>query len=278
MQTPHPVIIVKKKRGHSGHQGGAWKVAYADFVTAMMALFIVLWMMNASRQIQEAVGGYFKDPRGTSKRVGSNRSGSDIYVPMRKEDMTKLKDELLESIHHLDPQNKLKHQIEITVTPEGLRIELIESPNGTFFRLGSATPTAALRDLLGALSVELGKLPNKISVEGHTDSMVYVARRAYDNWDLSTDRANEARRLMVTSGVKADQIAQVRGFADREPREGLKPEDPLNRRVTVIVRYLVEDASEVPLPSSVTSQDASQSLNSQPKPAPTGPVPARAGR
>ncbi|HUZ94123.1 MAG TPA: flagellar motor protein MotB [Edaphobacter sp.] len=276
MQATHPIVIVKKKHARSSHHGGAWKVAYADFVTALMALFIVLWLMNASRQVQEAVGGYFKDPRGTSKRVGTNRSGSDVYVPIRKEDMIKLKEDLLESIHHLDPHNKFKHQIEITVTAEGLRIELIESPKGTFFQLGSATPTAALRDLLRALSVELGKLPNKISVEGHTDSMAYV-RRGYDNWDLSTDRANEARRLMVAEGVRPDQVVQVRGFADREPRAGLKPADPLNRRVTLIVQYQVENASEQALPSSITSQDASPPSNS-PLLVPAGQGPGRAGR
>lgn len=257
MQTPHPIVIVKKKSSHAAHHGGAWKVAYADFVTAMMALFIVLWLMNASRQVQEAVGGYFKDPRGTSKVVGTNRSGSDVYLPMRKEDMTKLKEDLLQSIHHLDPHDKLKKQIEITVTAEGLRIELMESPKGTFFQLGSDAPTPALHDLLRALSIELGKLPNKISIEGHTDSMVYLNRRNYDNWDLSTDRANEARRIMVAEGVKSDQIAQVRGFADRQPRAGRPPEDPSNRRITLIVQYQVADSSEVALPNSVLSQDAS---------------------
>lgn len=277
MEARHPIIIVKKKPKHAGHHGGAWKVAYADFVTAMMALFIVLWLMNASRQVQEAVGGYFKDPRGTSKRVGTNRSGSDIYVPIRKEDMSKLKEDLLESIHHLDPHDRFKNQIEITVTAEGLRIELIEAPKGTFFQLGSATPTAALRALLGVLSVELGKLPNKISVEGHTDSMVYSIRRGYDNWDLSTDRANEARRLMLGEGVRPDQIAQVRGFADRQPREGLQPQDPLNRRVTMIVQYQVVNASEVPLPESVTSQNASPPSGPVQSRAATGPAPGGAG-
>lgn len=256
MDASTPIIIVRKKKGHGGHHGGAWKVAYADFVTAMMALFIVLWLMNASKQVQEAVGGYFKDPRGTSKRVGSNKNGSDTYVAIKKEDMSKLKEDLLQSIHHLDPQDKLKNQIEITVTAEGLRIELMESAKGTFFQLGSANPTAALRDLLKVLSVELGKLPNKISIEGHTDSMVYSEKRAYDNWDLSSNRANEARRLMQAEGINPDQIAQVRGFADRQPRLPLHPEDPSNRRVTLIVQYQVLNDSEVALPGAVTSQNA----------------------
>ena len=129
-ETGEIIIIKKKGGGHGGHHGGAWKVAYADFVTAMMALFIVLWMMNASKQVQEAVGGYFKDPRGTAKVVGTNKNGAGEFVALKKEDMQKLKDELLQSIHHLDPFDKLKNQIEITITPEGLRIELMESAKG----------------------------------------------------------------------------------------------------------------------------------------------------
>lgn len=277
MESPHPIVVIKKKGRHAGRHGGAWKVAYADFVTAMMALFIVLWMMNASKQIQVAVGGYFKDPTGFSKRVGSNRDGSDVYVALKKQDMEKLKEDLLQSIHHLDPQNKLRNQIEITVTAEGLRIELIESEKGTFFQLGSATPTPVLRDLLKALSFELGKLPNQISIEGHTDSTVFSAWRGYDNWDLSTDRANEARRLMVAEGIRPDQIAQVRGFADRQPRPGRSPSDPSNRRISLIVQYQVRNAAEVPLPDSVTSQNADTPGNQKQSPAPTAPAPARAG-
>ena len=137
------IIIVKKKVVHGGRHGGAWKVAYADFVTAMMALFIVLWMMNASKQVQEAVGGYFKDPRGR-RRLSDQQDGTGELVALKKEDMKKLKEDLLRSIHHLDPLDKLKSQIEITMTQEGLRIELMESAKGTFFELGSAKPTPAL--------------------------------------------------------------------------------------------------------------------------------------
>jgi chemotaxis protein MotB len=251
-----PIIIVKKKKAHAGHHGGAWKVAYADFVTAMMALFIVLWLLNASKQVQEAVGGYFKDPRGTARTVGSNKNGSDEFVALKKEDMSKLKEDLLRSIRHLDPDDKLKNQIEITVTPEGLRIELMESAEGTFFELGSAKPTPALRDLLQTLSEQLGRLPNNISIEGHTDSMMYSGARTYDNWDLSTDRANEARRLMQAEGVRPEQISQVRGFADRRLRVPLHPEDPSNRRISLIVQYQVENDAEVALPAEVAEQNA----------------------
>jgi chemotaxis protein MotB len=256
-ESPAVIIIKKKGKGHGGHHGGAWKVAYADFVTAMMALFIVLWLMNASKQVQEAVGGYFKDPRGTAKVVGSNRDGSDTYVALKKEDMQKLKEDLLRSIHHLDQQDKLKNQIEITVTAEGLRIELMEAAKGTFFEVGNATPTPALRGLLQVLSRELAKLPNKISIEGHTDSLMYATKNGYDNWDLSTDRANEARRLMQAEGIQPEQISQVRGLADRQPRSAVAPNDPTNRRITLIVQYLVQNGAEVPLPTTVTQQNAS---------------------
>jgi chemotaxis protein MotB len=239
------IIIVKRKVVHGGHHGGAWKVAYADFVTAMMALFIVLWLMNASKQVQEAVGGYFKDPRGTAKVVGTNRNGSGEFVALKKEDMEKLKEDLLRSIHHLDPLDKLKNQIEITITQEGLRIELMESAKGTFFELGSARPTPALVELIKVLSVELGKLPNRISIEGHTDSKPYSGNREYDNWDLSTERANEARRIMQSEGIQPGQVSQVRGFADQRLRLPQKPEDPSNRRISLIVQYQVLDGSEI---------------------------------
>ena len=276
MDAAQPIIVIKKKGGHGGHHGGAWKVAYADFVTAMMALFIVLWLMNASKQVQEAVGGYFKDPRGTSKKVGSNQNGSDSYVALKKEDMSKIKEQLLQSIHHLDPLNKLKNQIEITTTAEGLRIELMESAKGTFFELGSSTPTGALRDLLKVLAMNLGQLPNKISIEGHTDSMAYSQKRDYDNWDLSTNRANEARRIMEAEGIHNEQIAQVRGLADTQPRLPQNPQDPSNRRITLIVQYQVQNGAEMALPTTVTSQNADNPASA--KPAASAPAPAQAGR
>ena len=245
------IIIIKKKATHHGHHGGAWKVAYADFVTAMMALFIVLWLMNSSKQVRDAVGGYFKDPRATAKFAGSSPKGAGIIVTIKQQDLQKLKEELLKSIHRLDPLDKLKNQIEITITPEGLRIDLMESAKGTFFELGSAQPTPALVDVLKLLAKELGQLPNHISIEGHTDSTPYSGKRAYDNWDLSTDRANEARRLMQAEGIRRDQISQVRGFADQRLRLPQKPNDPSNRRISMIVQYQVLDETEVALPKIV---------------------------
>jgi chemotaxis protein MotB len=255
------VIIVKKRSAHGEHHGGAWKVAYADFVTAMMALFIVLWMMNASKEIKEAVGGYFKDPSGSSKMVGSNRNGAGVFVALKKDDLLKLKEQLEKSIHRIDPLDKLKKQIEITLTEEGLRIELMESPTGTFFELGSPNPTAALKELLEVLSNQLGQLPNKVSIEGHTDSKPFSQSKTYDNWDLSTDRANAARRLMLDAGVRPNQISQVRGFADQRLRLPQKPEDSSNRRISLVVQNQVQNGAEVPLPMLLPATAPQKSSN-----------------
>src|SRR5512138_3049649 len=140
------VIVIKKKGGHGGHHGGAWKVAYADFVTAMMALFIVLWLMNSSKQIQVAVGGYFKDPTGTAKMVGSDMQGSGENFLVSKENMARLKEELQKTIRKVSNFEKLNKQIEMTVTAEGLRIELMESERGTFFEVGSPEPSQSCHE------------------------------------------------------------------------------------------------------------------------------------
>src|ERR1700732_4760313 len=132
-----PILLKKKKSGHGGHHGAAGKVAYADFVTAMMALFIVLWLMNSSKQIQEAVGGYFKDPTGTAKQVGSDMVGSGENLVVNKDNMQLLKEQLQKAIKEVPNFDKLKNHIDMTVTNEGLRIELSESEKGTFFESGS---------------------------------------------------------------------------------------------------------------------------------------------
>jgi len=235
-----PIIIIRKKAAHGGHHGGAWKVAYADFVTAMMALFIVLWLLNSSKQIKEAVGGYFKDPTGTSKKVGSGKIGSGENFALNKDNMSKIKDELQNAMHKVTDFEKLKKQIEMTVTSEGLRIELMETEAGTFFSSGAAEPSEAGRQILGMLAAELGKLPNTITIEGHTDSKPYAGKGAYSNWELSADRANAARRQMQQDGLGPRQVSQVRGFADQQLRKGKAADDPSNRRISVVVQYVAK--------------------------------------
>jgi chemotaxis protein MotB len=237
MPSPPPIII-KKKVSHGGHHGGAWKVAYADFVTAMMALFIVLWLLNSSAKIQKAVGGYFKDPTGTSKMVGTDMVGSGENFIVSKDNMKELKDQLQRAIREVPKFDELQNHIDMTVTNEGLRIELTESATGTFFDSGSNKMSEDGSGLVKLLAQELGKLPNHIAIEGHTDSKPYPAGAVYTNWELSADRANAARRLMQNNGIRADQITQVRGFADQRLRKTEAPLDPSNRRISLIVQYM----------------------------------------
>jgi chemotaxis protein MotB len=243
---PPPIIIIKKKSGHGGHHGGAWKVAYADFVTAMMALFIVLWLLSSSsKQTQIAISGYFKDPSGTAEKAGTSLAGTGESIPITKQDMAKLKEKLQKTIQKINDLDKLKKNIEMTVTAEGLRIELIESEKGTFFESGRAALNKSGQELLGLLAVELGQVPNHISVEGHTDAKPYSGKSSYSNWELSSDRANAARRLMQQEGgLRPDQVTQVRGFADQRLRNIKDPLDPSNRRISIIVQYLSAPTDE----------------------------------
>ena len=134
----------------------------------------------------------------------------------------------------------------MTVTAEGLRIELLETETGTFFETGSAIPSASGKEMLIALAAELGKLPNKISLEGHTDARPYSGGSEYSNWELSVDRANAARRLMQQNGVNPGQVVQVRGYADQQLRKPDKPEDASNRRISLIVEYVTKEVNQGP--------------------------------
>ena len=240
-----PIIIVRKKVSHEGHHGGAWKVAYADFVTAMMALFIVLWLLSSSEKVKKAVGSYFQDPTGSGKMMGSNVGGLGESVAVTKDDMSQLKKRLEEAMKSVPKFEQMKNNVELTITNEGLRVELIESEKGMFFESGNFKPTDQGQILLAQLATELGRLPNTIAIEGHTDARPYQGRTAYSNWELSSDRANTARRLMQESGLRGDQVKQVRGFADQRLRTPQDPTAPSNRRVSVIVEYL-DAASSTP--------------------------------
>jgi chemotaxis protein MotB len=242
--TP-PIIIIRKKSGHGGgHHGGAWKVAYADFVTAMMALFIVLWLLNSSQEVQKAVAGYFRDPRGSGKKMGSAFGGTGESVTVDRKNLSKLKDKLQQAMKETPKFEMMKDNVQMTVTGEGLRIELIENEKGMFFESGQAKPTDRAKDLLVELAKQLGQMPNTILIEGHTDAKPFGDNQEYTNWELSVDRANAARKLMQNSGLKPNQVVEIRGYADQELRVPDKPEDPSNRRISIIIRYT--DASDLP--------------------------------
>ncbi|MGB6193873.1 MAG: flagellar motor protein MotB [Terracidiphilus sp.] len=234
-----PIIVIRRERAHQGHHGGAWKVAYADFVTALMSLFIVLWLMNADEKIRKAVAGYFNDPRGTATLTGTTMTGTgDVVLPAANDSLRLLKERLEREIRARKDLEKLSKQIEITITPEGLRIELLEDKNGTFFESGSARLSNNGQELLALLASELKTLPNNLLIEGHTDAKQYASQSGYSNWELSADRANAARRLMQHDGVRGDQVTQVRGYADQLLRVKNNPFDPSNRRISILVKNL----------------------------------------
>jgi chemotaxis protein MotB len=232
-----PIIIIKKKGGHGGHHGGAWKVAYADFVTAMMALFIVLWLLSSSEQVKKAVSAYFQDPSGTGSHSGSASTGTGESVSIGMNDMEKLKEKLEQAMKQSPEFEKLKDYVKMSVTGEGLRVEMIESEKGMFFESGSGRPTDMGKELILRLGEELGKLPNDLMIEGHTDAKPFSSSGDYSNWELSTDRANAARKVMEANGLPHGRVVQVRGFADTDLRDKENPEAASNRRVSVIVRY-----------------------------------------
>ncbi len=240
------IIIRKTKKGHGGSHGGAWKVAYADFVTAMMALFIVLWLLSSSERVQKTVGGYFRDPRGKGKMVGTTVSGAGEAMQVKVDDLQNLKKKIENAMaKEMKDFDRLKDFVNITITEEGLRIELVESAKGIFFDSGSAVPSQAGADIFAKLAEEVGALPNVVVIEGHTDAKPFNEKREYSNWELSADRANAARRIMMSHGLRVDQVAQVRGYADQQLKKADAPEDPANRRISILVKR----AEPPPLPA-----------------------------
>jgi chemotaxis protein MotB len=250
-----PPIIVRKKKGHASAHGGAWKVAYADFVTAMMSLFIVLWILAANDKVKESVAAYFQDPVEAAQKIRSgalsNKEKNDLIdrpppppptEKLRKE-LERLKVELqrIKKIILAIPElRELNDSIEFIITKDGLRIEMVEkSPkDGLFFALGKAELMPKARTLLSVLGKEISKLPNDVTMEGHTDSRPYSGI-AYSNWELSADRANAARRILQENGVRQNQLVEVVGFADRKLKV---PKDPLayqNRRVSILIKPVI---------------------------------------
>ena len=245
------IIIVRKKRGHgSKHHGGAWKVAFADFMTSMMALFLVLWIVTQSSDVREAIAGYFQDPLGRANEFGATIIKGEASQnmdprPVNQSDVTRIQQKLLAKLgQHIrqrleeSPDFKgLSNHIEIKVTDEGLQIQLLEDSLGVFFETGSAIPRPAVSQLLEVLGQELGTLPHRVMIEGYTDAVPYHMAAKYTNWELSADRANAARRIMILGGLSSGQIWEVRGHADRELRLPDQPTAASNRRVTITMMF-----------------------------------------
>lgn len=265
-----PIIVIKKKISHGGHHGGAWKVAYADFVTAMMSLFIVLWLMNSTPKIKKAVAGYFNDPNSSGRETGTtemgSKMGSSATISVDQMNMQKLKDQIEAIIMQQADLHQLSNQILITITNEGLRMDLLESKGSTFFEEGSSKLSPSGVKLLTLVASQVKLLPNKLLIEGYTDAAPFSKGGDYTNWELSEDRANAARRLMQHNGVGPNQVAEVRGYGDQMLRVPARPLDPSNRRVSLIVKWMRAPETKT-MQAKPAVQSSTERTNAPGKPA-----------
>ena len=282
-----PIVIKRiKKAGGGGHHGGAWKVAYADFVTAMMAFFLLMWLINTTSPEQKrGIADYFapasvsqttsgsggilagtalgnegakangsqsiiqdsspdsKNPNdGRSKDGAKNSADASAASQSSREEQRKKEEaafasaaqSLKQALQDMPELAELSKNIIIDQTPEGLRIQLVDQDRASMFPLGSATPNDNLRRLFGMIAQVVQRMPNRISVTGHTDATPYN-RANYSNWELSTDRANSSRRGLIDAGVPAQRISYVVGKAEQEPLVADNPFDPRNRRISIVL-------------------------------------------
>ncbi len=297
MNNYDPVIRRVKKIKKGGHHGGAWKIALADFALAMMAFFLVLWIINvASPEELAAIEGYFNDPAGFSTAGYSNKpidlGGSPAMSTERKLDMDlpepgstpKLTDEtaqregnngdelekmnamLVEQFKSLDRINSNNHSMRIEITPEGVRITLIDDPDKPMFERGSAQLVPDMENTLLSMASVFNQVKNPLVITGHTDSLAFIGNGYQDNWDLSSERANAAKRALVEGGVAQRRIAQVIGLADTVPYNRVNPDSPENRRISITLmtdsayKRLLESSrrrfggEEIQLDSSMTPE------------------------
>jgi chemotaxis protein MotB len=258
MKEQRPIIIRKvvKKAKHA-HHGGSWKVAYADFVTAMMAFFMVMWILGMDESVRKSIEGYFAaTPVGVKQGFASGASpisrgttpNAARIQPMRMITRSSEEGEFRDLARKIEARlegpeglGTLAAQIEVVLTEEGLRIELIEGKDGeTFFAFGSAAlKPAALRAvrLIGAQIEQSSRSP--IVVEGHTDAAPFGSA-GYSNWELSSDRAQAARRALASVGIGSSRIKHIRGYADQHLRNPDNPLDPSNRRITILLPFATE--------------------------------------
>jgi chemotaxis protein MotB len=257
-----PIIIKKGKKGHAAHHGGAWKVAYADFVTAMMALFIVLWVLAQSEEVKQAVAGYFQDPKGFSEKTINTPDGKskDLLnlntdeikqieqqrsvakqIEIEKEVLKKMGEQIVKDLSADSNFKGLVDQVKIEIIDEGLRIELMEGADDLFFQVGTAVLNSKAKLLIRKIGTSLAKLPNKAVIEGHTDSRPYQGDGlGYTNFELSADRANAARKELAQSALKTGQLVEVRGYADSRLRDKADPYSLVNRRISIIVKFMTK--------------------------------------
>jgi chemotaxis protein MotB len=278
-ENKRPIIIVKRKINAAGHHGGAWKVAYADFVTAMMAFFMVMWLVaSVSKEQRAAMFEYFRNPSmeqgqsvkaapgqagpgGASTSVIDLGGGMDAPPTMdtpeqgmsetppnvtedearklareaEKKQLESLMDELKEAIDKSVAMEPFKDQLLLDITPEGLRIQIVDKQNRPMFDLGKSQLKDYTAQILKEVAKYLNTVPNRISLSGHTDSNAFGVTRNYSNWELSADRANAARRALLEGGLEQAKIARVVGLASSVLFDRQNPFNPINRRISIIV-------------------------------------------
>jgi chemotaxis protein MotB len=272
MENNQPIIVKRVKKVAGGHHGGAWKIAFADFATAMMAFFLVMWLMTvATPEQKKLISGYFQDPVGFSESASPyviDLGGTPTPAPDRtlnpepqeeqspaedaQADVDKLQAEsvaeevererlelLLQELQNKVEENpqlqNFKDQILFEITQDGLRIQIMDAENRPMFASGSARLQPYFEDILLAMTDTIAAVPNKISVSGHTDAAPFVGRGGYGNWELSSDRANAARRVLIAGGYDDEQVARVVGYASSALFDRENPLNPVNRRIDIVV-------------------------------------------
>lgn len=266
-----PIIVKKIKKGGHGHHGGAWKIAYADFVTAMMAFFLLMWLLAMSTPEQRmAISEYFQHPTATTsgsagtsstlidfgntidfKTSGMGRSadyshpGPNQEQPPSEQDIEKkaeeleqkkleeLKSEIEKAIESNASLQPFKDQLKLEMTEDGLRIEVMDKQNRPMFDLGSAQLQWYMKEILHELAKSLNGVPNQIGIAGHTDARQYSTQKGYSNWELSSDRANASRRELIVGGLNPDKISRVVGMASTSLQDATDPNNPINRRISI---------------------------------------------
>lgn len=264
-----PIIVRRVKKVHRGHHGGAWKVAFADFAVAMMAFFLVLWLMEAATvEEKAAISGYFSDP--TAFTEGGTPYVIDLDGSLKKNEgdgqapeqeveniaqgnvidedtvqdwaqqieyrkFQELRRQLQAKIEENPELEKYKDQIIMEITDDGLQIQIVDKDSRPMFDSGSDEIKPHMRNILEALGRTIGHVPNSISVSGHTDAAAFTERRDYSNWELSAERANAARRALQNAGIGEDKISQVVGLASSLLFDEENPLNPINRRISILV-------------------------------------------
>lgn len=257
-----PIVVIKKRK-HKGHEGGhgSWKIAYADFMTAMMAFFLVMWLIaNSSPQQRHRIAEYFQMPLKVALSQGNQSSLSDSVIPGGGDDLVKKEGEVnrsrprdgesdkdirrlkkarerLESLIKSDPRlSNFQSNLRLQLTENGLLIQIIDTQDRPMFKLGSKELESYLMAIFEALVPVLNELPNRISLTGHTDSLPYAQGDVgYSNWELSADRANASRRALISAGLTANKFLRVIGTADSMVLENTAPDSPINRRISILV-------------------------------------------